>query len=279
MNRPLRLEFPGALYHVTSRGDRKAAIYLDQSDRLVWLSILEQVCARYNFIIHGFCQMTNHYHLVLETVEGNLTQGMQQLNGMYSQYFNRRHNLVGHVFQGRYKGILVQRETYLLELTRYVVLNPVRANLVALPEEWQWSSYIHFIGDLTIPPWLDTSSTLMKFGAEPESAKAAYRAFVIAGIGQPSPLQKTTHQIILGDETYIEQIQKRTLQNFSRAINKTQRRAQALSLTDYALQGATPEEAMALAYRSTAYTMEEIGAHFGVSYKTVSRAVKKFPKN
>lgn len=279
MSRPLRLEFPGALYHVTSRGDRKALIYIDQTDRLVWLSILEQVCASYNFIIHSFCQMTNHYHLVLETVEGNLTQGMQQLNGIYSQYFNRRHNLVGHVFQGRYKGILVQRETYLLELTRYVVLNPVRANLVALPEEWQWSSYLHFIGEQAIPPWLDTGSTLMKFGVDRDSAKAAYRAFVIAGIGQPSPLQKTTHQIILGDESYIEQIQKRTLQNFSRAINKTQRRAQALSLTDYALQCATPEEAMALAYRSTAYTMEEIGAHFGVSYKTVSRAVKKFPKN
>jgi hypothetical protein len=134
--------------------------------------------------------MTNHYHLVLETVDGNLSQGMQQLNALYSQYFNRRHGLVGHVFQGRYKGILAQREAYMLELARYVVLNPVRAGFVALPEDWPWSSYIYFIGQQPAPAWLDIRSTLTRFATEPVAATNAYRQFVISGIGKPSPLLK-----------------------------------------------------------------------------------------
>ena len=177
MSRPLRLQFPGALYHVTSRGDRQGAIFLDHTDRQVWLSILEDVCDRHNFVVHGYCQMTNHYHIVVETVEANLTRGMQQLNGLYSQYFNRRHDIVGHVFQGRYKAILVQREAYLLELTRYVELNPVRAKLVASPEQWLWSSYSCHIGSEPAPSWLNITSTLMIFGTETVAAIAAYRKF------------------------------------------------------------------------------------------------------
>ena len=100
------------------------------SVRTAWMSTLDMVCARYNFVVHGFCLMTNHYHVVLETIEGNLAQGMRVLTGSYSQYFNRRHDLVGHLFQGRYHAILVQREAYLLALTRYVVLNPLRAGMV-----------------------------------------------------------------------------------------------------------------------------------------------------
>ncbi|WP_229259688.1 transposase [Duganella aceris] len=118
MTRPLRLEFPGALYHVTSRGDHSEAIYRDETDRLIWLDIMRRVCKRFNFVIHAFCQMTNHYHVLIETVEGNLSQGMRQLNGLYTQHFNRRHHLVGHLFQGRYKAILIQKERHLLELSR-----------------------------------------------------------------------------------------------------------------------------------------------------------------
>lgn len=136
MNRPLRIEFPGALYHITSRGDRKVGVYLDDTDRAVWLQTLADVCAQSNYVVHAFCQMTNHYHLLLETIDGNLSDGMRQLNGVYSQYFNRRHDLVGHVFQGRYKAILVQKESYLLELARYIVLNPVRAKLVTDAANW-----------------------------------------------------------------------------------------------------------------------------------------------
>lgn len=136
MARPLRIEYAGALYHVTSRGDRREAIYRDDDDRLIWLDVFSQVCSRFLWRCHAWCLMDNHYHIVIETAEGNLSQGMRQLNGVYTQQHNRRHGLSGHVFQGRFKAILVQKEAYLLELARYVVLNPVRAGMVNDVVDW-----------------------------------------------------------------------------------------------------------------------------------------------
>ena len=136
MSRPLRVEFPRALSHVTSRGDRREAIFLDEADRQQWLTLFCQVCQRFNWICHAYCLMDNHFHIVVKTIEGNLSAGMRQLNGVYTQGHNRAHGRVGHVFQGRFKAVVVQRESYLLELARYVVLNPVRAGLCALPELW-----------------------------------------------------------------------------------------------------------------------------------------------
>ena len=130
MSRPLRIEYVGALYHVTARGDNKAEIYLDDGDREQFLVTLEEVCRRFNWVLHTYCLMDNHYHLLIETPESNLSSGMRQLNGVYTQRFNRKHERVGHVFQGRFKSILVQKEYYLLELARYIVLNPVRARMV-----------------------------------------------------------------------------------------------------------------------------------------------------
>ena len=141
MARPLRIEFPSAVYHVTSRGNGRAAIYLDDGDREAFLKVLGEVCRRMRWLCYSYCLMTNHYHLVIETLDNTLSKGMRQLNGVYTQCFNRHHGRVGHVFQGRYKAILVDREPYLLELVRYVVLNPIRANMVTSPEQWRWSSY------------------------------------------------------------------------------------------------------------------------------------------
>jgi putative transposase len=146
VSRPFRLEIAGGLYHVTSRGDRCEDIYRDDIDREAWLSTLAQTCERYHWLIHAWCQMSNHYHLIVETVEGNLSAGMRQLNGVYTQAVNRRHGQSGHVFQGRYKAILVVRVSYLLELSRYVVLNPVRAAMVKHTRQWKWSSYHAMIG-------------------------------------------------------------------------------------------------------------------------------------
>lgn len=237
------------------------------------MSILDLVCTRYNFVVLGFCQMTNHYHLILETVDGNLSQGMRQLNGLYSQYFNRRHELVGHLFQGRYKAILVQRESYLLELTRYVVLNPVRAGFVTSPDNWRWSSHACVLGTVPARAWLDTDSTLRQFGMERAAALQAYLRFVLEGIGRDSPLKNTKHQLLLGDEAFVAETSGNARHENFLTLAKTQRRAVSLSLEEY--QGRYPDrdEAMAQAYHSTAYTMEQIAAHFGVSSKTVSRAV------
>jgi putative transposase len=174
MSRPLRIELAGGLYHVTSRGDRREDIYSSDADRLQWLAILAEVCEQFNWRCHAWCQMTNHYHLVVETPEANLAQGMRQLNGVYTQYVNRTHRRIGHVFQGRYKAILVERDAYLVELSRYVVLNPVRAGMVSLPGEWPWSSWGAMMGQTPSPEWLETRWLLRQFSEDEVRARKVY---------------------------------------------------------------------------------------------------------
>lgn len=278
MTRPLRLEFPGALYHVTSRGNRSKPIYHDDADRRLWLEVLAQVCERHHFVIHSFCQMTNHYHLLVETVEPNLSRGMRQLNGLYSQLINRRHKLVGHLFQGRYHALLIQKERHLWEVSRYIVLNPLRAKMVASPDEWQWSSHHYLIGAGPPPAWFERDWLLSRFGNTPASAVSTYQAFVLAGVGQDSPLAAIRHQILLGDDHFVSSHQR--LQRAAEFVEatKTERRAVALSLAEYQARYADRDEGMARAYRSTAFTMPQIAHAFGVSTKTVSRAVAAFEK-
>jgi REP element-mobilizing transposase RayT len=278
MTRPLRIEFAGALYHVTSRGDRSEVMYLDDEDRRAWLGILGRVCQRFNFVVHAFCQMGNHYHLLVETVDGNLSGGMRQLNSVYAQHFNRRHRLVGHLFQGRYHAILVQKEAYLLELGRYLVLNPVRANMVMAPGEWPWSSYSQMLRSTEAPAWLDTDWVLSQFSLTRSKAVAAYKTFVFEGIGLGSPLLKVSHQLILGDAAFVEQYRvlasEVPLQNISRA----QRKSAALTLDEYRKKYPDRDEAIARAYLSTLFTMAQIGEFFKVSLRTVYRAVLKFER-
>lgn len=275
MARPLRLEFPGALYHVTSRGDRREDIFLCDEDRLDWLDVLGMVCDRFNWVVHAYCQMTNHYHLLVETVDGNLSKGMRQLNGLYTQRFNRRHGLVGHLFQGRYKAILVQKEGHLLELTRYVVLNPLRAHMVNVLEDWRWSSHPIVTGQVAAPAWLDKDWLLGQFGTERSEALRRYREFVLAGTGLPSPLRGTRHQLFLGDDAFVESHRQAGTADVLREVSKAQRRAAALPLDEYGSRYAERDDAMAQAYLSGAYSMVEIAQHFGVHYITVSRAVRK----
>ena len=274
MARPLRLEFSGAVYHVTSRGDRREDIFLADDDRHEWMAVLGLVCERFNWVVHAYCQMTNHYHLLVETVDGNLSAGMRQLNGFYTQSFNRRHAMVGHLFQGRYKAILVQKETHLLELSRYVVLNPVRAKMVPQPEDWCWSNYGAVLDNQSIPAWLDTDWLLGQFGKQRNPARQAYQAFVMAGIGQPSPLLATQHQLILGGDAFVAQHQQNRTDDELRELSRAHRRSLAFPLTDYEKRYANRNEAMAQAYKSGAYTMAQIAEHFGVHYMTVSRAVR-----
>jgi REP element-mobilizing transposase RayT len=276
MARPLRLEFAGALYHVTSRGDRREDIYLDEEDRRVWLDVLGTTCRRFNWVVHAYCQMTNHYHLLVETVDGNLSRGMRQLNGNYTQRFNRRHGLVGHLFQGRYKAILIQKEAYLLELGRYVVLNPVRAGMVERPEDWPWSSHCPMIGMAHAPEWLDGEWLLSQFGSRREEALSAYRHYVMEGRGVSNPLEQTRHQLLLGDDAFVGKHRREMANDEIREYSKAHRRMVALPLDEYRKRTGDRDEAMARAYLSGAYTMAEIGRHFGVHYMTVSRAVKKF---
>ena len=276
MTRPLRLEFPGALYHVTSRGNRQKPIYRDDSDHYAWQDTLGLVCRRHNFVVHSFCQMGNHFHVLIETVEANLAQGMRQLNGIYTQHFNRRHHLVGHLFQGRYKAILVQKESYLLALCRYIALNPIRANMVSSPDDWQWSSHHYLVNSASPPGWLEHGRLLALFGDTREAAIAAYRTFVLAGIGESSPLAATRHRVLLGDDNFVSAHQQ--LQQSRKLVEtaRAERRAVALSIDTYRARYVDRNEAMARAYLSTAFTMAQLADAFGVSTKTVSRAVVAF---
>lgn len=274
MTRPLRLEFPGALYHVTSRGNRRSLIFRDDTDRVAWLDIMALVAQRHNCVLHSFCLMSNHFHLMIETVEANLGQVMRQLNGMYSQHFNRRHQTVGHLFQGRYKAILVQKESYLLELSRYIVLNPLRAKMVASLDEWSWSSHRYYIGVAPTPAWLERDWLLCQFGACRTEAISAYQEFVLAGMGKVSPLVETRHQVLLGDDNFVAEHQQLQESEELVEIARDERAAVALSLDEYRNRFSDRSEAMARAYLSTAFTMRHIARAFDVSVQTVSRAVK-----
>jgi len=276
MNRPLRIELNDALYHVTARGDRSDQIFRSDSDRLVWMSMLGQTCERFNFVVRAYCQMTNHYHLLLETIDGELARGMRHLNGSYSRYFNQRHGLVGHVFQGRYKAILCQSEPYLLELARYIELNPVRARVVALPGDWPWSSYQAAVGQVDAPPWQCSEPVLMRFGNDPAAARHSYEQFVAAGIGGISPLAHVANEMLLGDKAFRASIIGVEPSGNMQEIKRNQRRVVGKSLQEYFVLYQDPKEAMAHAYFSLGYTMSQIAEHARVSVKTVSRAVASF---
>jgi REP element-mobilizing transposase RayT len=272
MARPLRIELAGGLYHVTARGDRREDIYLDDADRERWLELFGEVCKRFNWVSHGWCQMTNHYHVIVETVGGNLAQGMRHLNGVYTQDFNRRHQRVGHVFQGRYKAILVEKNSYLLELSRYVVLNPVRAHMVAAPEAWHWSSYRAMMG-AGAPRWLQTDWLLGQFSSDRPTAIAAYARFVSEGIGQPSLWGQLKGQIFLGSDSFVTSMIGHLAQQTLGEIPRAQRRPIAKPLAHY-LAEPDRKQAIANAYTTGDYTMQQIAVAFGVHYSTVSRAVK-----
>jgi len=274
MARPLRIELAGGLYHVTARGDRREAIFFDDDDRVAWLTLFGEVCGRFNWRCHAFCQMTNHYHLVIETPDGNLSRGMRQLNGVYTQHINRRYRRVGHLFQGRYKGILVEKDSYLLELARYVVLNPVRAGMVADAGDWPWSSHAMMIGARAAPAWLETDWLLGHFSATRRKAVAAYQDFVRAGVGLESVWTDLRQQAFLGSERFVTEMQRRLPDGDLREVPRMQRRGPARPLAEYASLG-DRDQAMATAYHSGDYTMKQIADYFGVHYATVSRALHR----
>ena len=281
MARPLRIEYPGAVYHITSRGNARQTIFEHFMDKKQFLSILEQVIVRYQWICHAYCLMDNHYHLLIETVEPNLSAGMRQLNGTYTQFFNRKINRVGHLFQGRFKSILVEKKRYLLELARYIVLNPVRAHIVKQPYQFTWSSYMATAGLLRCPDYLTTSWILQHFDKDNyHIAQHKYRSFINEGINKASPLEELKAQILLGSEEFVTSLKSIFLDKEKVSeIPKHQRKLCRPSLNelfDKTTQQSKPKrnETIRIAIFEYGYTQSELSNFLGLHYSTVSRLLK-----
>ncbi len=271
MARPLRLEFPHAVYHVTSRGNARQKIVRGDSDRQAFLSALAQVVDRFDWRCYAYCLMDNHYHLLIETPKPNLSLGMRQLNGPYTQAFNRRHRRVGHLFQGRFKAILVEKEAYLLELCRYVVLNPVRAKLVRHPKRWKWSSYRATAGQATVPEFLTVDWVWEQFGVRRPTAQQRYQDFVRMGMGDESPWEELRGQMYLGSDTFVARHQPARL---IKEISRRQTLAYRPSLKELFARKGSRGSHIAKAYRQYGYRLREMAEHLGVHYSTVSRHLR-----
>ena len=213
MTRPLRIQYPGAYYHITSRGNERRNIFRGTGDRNQFLSYLKSAYLRYGAVIHVYCLMDNHYHLLLETPIGNLSQIMRHINGAYTNYFNIRHKRSGHLLQGRYNSFLVEADSYAGELSRYIHLNPVRAGIVDMPERFRWSSHRCYLGKRKRPEWLAEDFILSYFDNDNGNARQKYDEFVKAGINVEgeSPLEETVASTILGSDNFIESIKDKYL--------------------------------------------------------------------
>ena len=275
MARPQRLEFPGAIYHVTSRGNEQQDIFADNEDREFFLATLSKVVQRFNWVCHAYCLMDNHYHLMIETLDGKLSIGMRQLNGIYTQNFNLRHRREGPVMQGRFKAVLVQRDKYLQEMCRHVVLNPVRTRTVRQPEKYKWSSYRATAGIIDAPDFLSTDWLLRQFGKQKKSAALQYQKYVLAGVGQPSPWRNLRRQILLGDDEFVANMEV-LLSDVGeiREYQLKQRRSNRPSLERLFAKVKDKNQrndAIRSAHIDHLYSLNEIGQFVGLHFATISK--------
>jgi REP element-mobilizing transposase RayT len=276
MARPLRIEYDGALYHVTSRGNARESIFAGDEDRKIFLDTLKKVNEKYNFLCHAYCLMNNHYHLLIETPDGNLSKGMRQLNGVYTQRYNRRNKKTGHVFQGRYKAILIQKENHLLEVCRYIVLNPVRARAVKLPKEWKWSSYKATAGFEKPHNCLTTDCILEQFGEKRKGAEKEYRSFVRSGIGEKTLWEKLKGQSILGDVDFVDRLIVYVKESKDIIeIPRNQRYVDRPSLRELFKEKQKRDIKIAEAVYEYGYSQREVADHLGIHYTTISRLLNK----
>jgi REP element-mobilizing transposase RayT len=257
MARPLRIDVVEGLYHVTVRGWERRRIVRSDRDRQDWLRLLDTVATRCSWQVFAWGLMSNHFHLYLRTPQPNLSAGMHDLNSGYASLFNRRHRRVGGLYQGRFKAILVENDSHSWELTRYIHLNPVRAKMVARPEDYAWGSYSAYVDARRAPDWLDWETVLLEQSASLPAARRAYRRFVEAAVGQStqSPLQAAYGGMFLGSEGWIERM-RRYLGKQPDDRNVPTRRRLALGVDPVKLR-------------------KVIAGHFGVAEKTFKDVRKR----
>ena len=283
MTRSLRIEYPGAVYHVTARGTGQQNIFLNDFDKIAFLDRLLITLSRHNWICHAYCLMSNHYHLLLETSDGNLSAGMKLLNSSYAQYFNHSHDRAGHLFQGRFKAIVVEKESYLLELCRYIVLNPVRSGIVKSPGDYTWSSYRQTAGlyqredNLLSTEWI-----LSQFGFDKFAAEREYSLFVNNFDDAVSPFEKTRCQFILGGDQFVKSLVGSDQYLDLPEVPRYQRFLNRPSLEDLFASSsdkAGRNRAIYTAHIKHAYSQQEIAKHSGMHYSTISKIIKKLENN
>lgn len=286
MARPLRIEFADATYHITSRGDRREAIFVEDADRRELLSTIEEALQRFEAVLLAYCLMGNHYHFILNTRRANLSLLMRHVNGVYTQRFNRRHHKTGHLFQGRFKAILVDCDRYLAELCRYVELNPVRANLVEGPQHWPWSSYRAHVGLERAPLWLDVERLHEWLLGRPvrgidDRLLAAQRYAELVAQSRDAGLWEHAlrQQIYLGDETFVARMQARaeSARLSSREVHKSQRQMPK-NAAAWIADSTSRNEGIHLANRVGGLTVSSIAKELGLSVSRICRIVLKVEK-
>jgi len=280
MSRPLRLQLPGGVYHVTARGNDRRPIFEDDDDCARFLIVLASTVARYHVLCHAYCLMGNHYHLLVQTPEANLSAAMRQLNGVYTQRFNRRHERCGHVLQGRFGAQLVDGDAYLREVCRYIVLNPVRACLVAHPGEWRWSSFRATAGEAAVPGFLTVAWVRSLSGARTQAeAVRRFVSFVEAGIGAPeSVVDRFSPRPVMSEALtgqLVDQCREAVqCTEFPRAQRFGSRPPLAHLLGGVTSKADRNTRAV-VAVRDHGYTMREVAEFLGLHYITVGRALAR----
>lgn len=277
MTRPLRVEFSGAFHHVYSRGNGKQKIFTDEADCQSFCQILEDVIRKRKWVCHAYCLEVTHFHLIIETPEGLLSKGMHDLNGAYSQAFNRKHNRVGHVMQGRYKSPVIEDDSHFLGVARYIVLNPVYDKLVVQPELWRWSSYAATAGSAPAPDFLEIDFTRRLFDDSTEKAIDMYRRFVVEGV-DAERVPDHIADVIFGTEITHEEIKAQLeAARHETEYRRKDRYADSPPLSrlfEGARKGPVRNRRIVQAYRDFGYTMTQIAAFLGISCSTVSRALR-----
>lgn len=284
MPRTSRIQFPGAFYHVLSRGIERRPIYHGNRERERFLEFLRDSQEKFQIRIFAYCLMDNHYHLLVQTKEANLSQTMKYLNGSYATYINAKRKRVGHVFAYKYKSIVVENDTYLMTLSRYIHLNPVKAGIVAMPVEYKWSSYRAYLGMLQ-EPWLDSEWVLKIFSSEKQSAMKRYRQFVEQGLDEKmgDPFKEVFRGAVLGSREFIEKVieGKQEWEDKNRENKKDQSTIdQIIELIDRSNNWDIKTKrklAVYLSRQCTNETYEEIGKRFEMkSRQAVENMVKRF---
>ncbi len=278
MVRPLRIQFEGAVYHITSRGNARQDIFLDDEDRSAFLEVLAEAVTRYGWICHGYCLMSNHFHLLIETPLPNLSRGMQFLNGVYTQKFNRHHERFGHVLQGRYKAILVEKESHLLELARYIVLNPVRAGAVRSAKDWPWSSYRATSGQGVVSEFVTIDWILSQFDSSRAEATRAYRRFVQQGCGV-EVWDSLRAGCLIGSDSFVASMRSHLLETpVDQNVLRRERDAARPGLDELfanVIDRVDRDHRIHEAVRLHHYKLREVADHLDLHFSTISVIAKR----